>query len=409
LSDVDQHVVPLLIIAAVVYSAWWFLVDWLLPAAFNPAGSRLAVVAMFLATFALSLVSQTVHRHGATLYAVCAWTLTAHFYYLFDKNPTDQNWITGSYVTIVAIGITMESMRLLWGYALFVLVAAYIVMTRHAIGPVGLPGTATVVTLVLVSGYLRSRMDVERRLRAKAEADKLASEAAARAQMLFLSNINHELRTPLAAIMGFADLIKQDLTLDMEARDYAQRISLNGHALATMIEHILVLTEMGVESDQKLSPVDVKDVISTRLVKEGAALNERGVQWTLSVSEAVPSSIASDPSLFSYIFGTIIDNAVKFTRRGRIDVDISVSTDLPANLQIKVQDTGPGIPRHEWDSIFDPFSHAHTDQSKPQRGAGIGLTVARKLARSLGGDVRITQSTPGAGSTFLISLPLSPA
>ncbi len=137
---------------------------------------------------------------GHWLYSFCAFVLTAHFYYLFDSNAADLNWITGSYVTVIAVGITLEGMPLLTAFSVFVIAAAYLVTSRHEIGPVALPGTVTVAILVLVTGYLRRNMDVERRLRAKAEEEKSSAEAANRAQMLFLSNINHELRTPLAAI-----------------------------------------------------------------------------------------------------------------------------------------------------------------------------------------------------------------
>jgi PAS domain S-box-containing protein len=231
-----------------------------------------------------------------------------------------------------------------------------------------------------------------------------AAEGASRAKSQFLAVISHELRTPLTAVIGFADLLESGALgpLADRQRDAVRRIAASSWGLVSIIDEILTFsrTEAGRElvRPQVLDVVDVAGGV-VDLLKPQAAL--RGL--TLSFAADAPSiSLLSDAGKIRQILTNLLGNAVKFTEAGTVRVEVSRAADDTA--EVTVRDTGPGIPAHQLDLIFEPFTQGDQSNTREKGGTGLGLAVSRRLARLLGGDVTV-ESEPGSGSVFTLRLP----
>jgi PAS domain S-box-containing protein len=155
----------LLLIASGTYMVWWFAVELLLPTAFNPFGSRFAVVATIFAAWVASFIFLIVQKHLVVIFQACAWLITLHYYYLFLHNDGDFNWVVGCYITVMAIGFCFFTAKQLLSYSLFVLALsiASIILVPHLLNSVFLPGLLTI--LIQANLGLRSRLALIKTLR----------------------------------------------------------------------------------------------------------------------------------------------------------------------------------------------------------------------------------------------------
>jgi PAS domain S-box-containing protein len=252
---------------------------------------------------------------------------------------------------------------------------------------------------------LQQAQESEARL---AEATREA-QAANVAKSEFLANMSHEIRTPLTAILGYADLLVEegDLTKAPDHRlESVQTIKRAGQHLLTIINDILDLSkiEAGQLSVEALAcdPVQIiRDV--DRLWR--ARAREKGIAIEAIVRGPVPSSVRSDPTRLRQIIMNLVGNAVKFTSVGRVTLSIS-ATPLgesgQTELLVDVADTGIGITQEQAARLFQPFAQADSGMSRRFGGTGLGLTISRRLAKMLGGDVVLLRSEQGVGSTFRV-------
>jgi PAS domain S-box-containing protein len=223
-----------------------------------------------------------------------------------------------------------------------------------------------------------------------------------RAKSDFLAVMSHELRTPLNAIMGYTDLFLAGIPEPLPAPMVPQVERVQGAArhLRDLIEEVLSFArlESGHEEVQA-EPVDVAAV-----AREAAALAEplaleRGLAFRVDVPDA-PVVARTDARKVRQVLLNLLANAVKFTDRG----EVALSMEDGAGVTIRVRDTGVGIaPRHR-ERIFEPFWQADQGLAREHGGSGLGLAVARQMARLMGGDITV-ESAPGDGSTFALRLP----
>jgi PAS domain S-box-containing protein len=228
-------------------------------------------------------------------------------------------------------------------------------------------------------------------------------EDAAKGQ--FIATISHELRTPLNAIIGYTDLLDAGVAgrLTETQTDFIRRIRTSAGHQAALVEDILDFSRL--EAGQQvvdMAPVhlgkllaDVRDVM---LPVATAKMLELTVD-----SSAADLVVNSDAARLRQIVINLVGNAVKFTDAGRISVQTAVRN---GRLNIAVSDTGPGIPAAQHAAIFQPFYQVDQSRTRKNGGAGLGLSIAMRLVRSLRGDITVT-SEPGNGSTFTVTLPLS--
>jgi len=234
-----------------------------------------------------------------------------------------------------------------------------------------------------------------------------AAESAIVAKSVFLANMSHEIRTPLTAILGFTDLVLDACPARCEFGrtelcEHLGTVKRNGEHLLNIINDILDLAkiEAGRMTVEELpcSPREiVTDVIS--MLKVGA--DGKGLALVFTLSDSVPARVWTDPTRLRQILINLVGNAVKFTDRGhvRVEADI-IGGDRSQLLQFDVIDTGPGMAREEAARVFRPFTQADESMVRRHGGTGLGLTVSKRLAEMLGGDVELVDSMPGKGSRF---------
>ncbi|MFW5652602.1 MAG: ATP-binding protein [Planctomycetota bacterium] len=239
--------------------------------------------------------------------------------------------------------------------------------------------------------------------------------AANRAKSEFLANMSHEIRTPLTAILGYADLLAADgeggISDDAVARqDAANTIRNAGRHLLTVINDILDISK--IEAGRMLVEdvqTDVAGVIAEVVSLMRVRASERNIELRAKLETPIPDWIMSDPTRLRQILMNIVGNAVKFTTEGHVELTVAATSAAgrrPARIQFTVSDTGMGLTEQQAQRLFQPFEQADSSATRRHGGTGLGLVICRRLARLMGGDVRLTKTQEGVGSTFLIDLPL---
>ncbi|MBI5449991.1 MAG: response regulator [Gammaproteobacteria bacterium] len=233
---------------------------------------------------------------------------------------------------------------------------------------------------------------------------RLEAEHASRAKSQFLANMSHEIRTPLTAVIGFAELLRDNHSLDEQQRRQAiDTIVRTGRHLLTVINEILDLSK--IESDRmtvEMIPFDpfqtVRDVESLVSVQ----VCDKGLDFAVDYRFPLPLRINSDPTRLKQILLNLCGNALKFTERGgiRVMVSFDVAQQL---LQFAITDTGIGIAADKLPKLFDSFTQADNSITRQYGGTGLGLHICRHLSELLGGSVEAC-STPGQGSTFTVMI-----
>jgi len=222
----------------------------------------------------------------------------------------------------------------------------------------------------------------------------------------FLANMSHELRTPLNSSLILAKILADNRTGNLTAEQikFAQTISSAGNDLLAIINDILDLSK--IESGKvELAP---ETVVVARIMDDlvrtfQPVAQNKGLGFTVTVAPNAPERIETDAQRVGQILKNLISNGLKFTAAG--EVSLKVSPGANNTLRFDVHDTGIGISEHQREIIFDAFRQADGSTHRKYGGTGLGLTISRDLARLLGGDITVA-STPGAGSTFTLTLPL---
>jgi signal transduction histidine kinase len=230
-----------------------------------------------------------------------------------------------------------------------------------------------------------------------------AAQAASQAKSQFLATMSHELRTPLTAIIGYDELLLNEIwgPLTDRQRQQLERIRISAWHLVTIIDQILTFSraEAGRETVQA-EPVNLTQLIhETTSMLEPQALAKR---IELRVTAAGNSVwMRTDPGKVRQILLNLAGNAVKFTDFGVVEIALAENPDA---IEVLIHDSGPGIPESQLERIFEPFTQLDQSNTRSQGGTGLGLTVSRRLARLLGGEVSV-ESRAGEGSVFRLTLP----
>ena len=237
---------------------------------------------------------------------------------------------------------------------------------------------------------------------------RLAAEAANRTRVDFLANMSHELRTPLTAIIGYSDMIGVGIVTKEEAADYARTIRRNGEHLLAMINDVLDLSAL--EAGRlRMVPTAFDPTEAARRVADRlrAAALAKGLELAVHQEAPLPA-ITTDRARLEQILGYLVDNAVKFTPTGRIDIHVEPEDrERRRGVRFRVSDTGIGMTPDVMAAAFRSFTQADSTNSRRFGGTGIGLAVARRLAAALGARLSVA-SEVGRGSTFTLEIPESP-
>ncbi len=233
------------------------------------------------------------------------------------------------------------------------------------------------------------------------------AESASRAKSEFLASMSHEIRTPMNGVLGMADLLA-DMPLEQEQRELVETIKKSGLALLTVINDILDFSK--IEAGRlELEPIsfDLGNAAHEVTLLLAARAEQKGLELILHYHADCPRYLVGDPGRIRQILLNLAGNAVKFTERGHVLIDIRWLADAggPARIHVRVEDTGIGIEPEVVSRLFESFVQADTSTTRRFGGTGLGLAICRRLVQIMGGEIGV-ESRPGAGSCFWFTLPL---
>ena len=237
--------------------------------------------------------------------------------------------------------------------------------------------------------------------RKAAEEAKARAEEANSAKSRFLANMSHDLRTPINVIMGMNEMIGRTARgTDEDVTEWSGEIARAGKRLLSLVESVLDVSkiEQGLQ-ELHLSEYAVSDLVRGLVIIGEQEARARGLEFLMREADGMPARLYGDFERINRIAANILTNAAKYTERGTIALEISFGAEK-TELRITVSDTGIGIKEEDIDSIFEKFTRV--ENTKP--GSGLGLTIARELARLMGGDITAS-SVWGEGSVFTAVIP----
>ncbi len=253
-----------------------------------------------------------------------------------------------------------------------------------------------------VEAWLGIAVDIEERKKAEEDA-----WAASQAKSEFLASMSHELRTPLNAIGGYAELLAMGVhgPLNAEQAQDIARIRRSNQHLLTLINDVLNFAKVDAgQTEYRLTAVPVDETLRDTESMIAPQILSKGLRYSYSGVDK-SASVLADPEKMQQIVLNLLSNAVKFTESGGA---ITLSSEPRGKcVEIRVADTGPGIPPEKLDRIFDAFVQVDRRLNQPVQGVGLGLAISQDLAQGMGGMITV-ESVVGEGSTFTLSLPRAP-
>ncbi|MCP4118527.1 MAG: transporter substrate-binding domain-containing protein [Desulfobacteraceae bacterium] len=245
--------------------------------------------------------------------------------------------------------------------------------------------------------------DITRRKEIESElqrARRLAEEAS-KAKSFLLAGMSHEIKTPMNAIIGLTHLALQT-ELTEKQHDYISKIKSSSHLLMGLLNKILDVSKLNAQRIELESvPFKIDKVMESisGLVCLGA--REKGLAVDIRTTGSIPPVLMGDPLRLGQVISNLVNNSVKFTETGTIDISIEPEEldAATATLKFSIHDTGIGITRDQQEKLFKPFSQADVSTTRKYGGTGLGLTISKRLVELMGGKITV-ESTPGKGSVF---------
>ncbi|MGF2735851.1 response regulator [Marinobacter sp. DUT-1] len=266
--------------------------------------------------------------------------------------------------------------------------------------PTHLEGTCIDVT------ESRQRQRIERE-REQERLEKELARNSAEAKSQFLANMSHEIRTPLAAIIGYGEtLLDPDLT-ETEKKSSAETVVRSGRHLLDLVNDILDHSKIDANKlDVDVIPVNLPELLDEIRAFFTPRAREKGLDFSIICEYPLPEQIRTDPTRFRQIIINLCGNALKFTEKGSISLEVRCDRESEM-LMARVVDTGIGMKPEQLRRLFDPFAQGSAAISRQYGGTGLGLSISRRLAELLGGDITVA-STYGEGSEFELAIRTGP-
>ena len=266
---------------------------------------------------------------------------------------------------------------------------------------------ALVLTFCVVGLWIFRPMErAIRRAFDETAASLAKAEAADRAKSEFLANMSHEIRTPMNGVLGMAELLDRT-NLDARQKSFTEVIVKSGNALLTIINEILDFSKISAgQMTLDPAPFVLAEAVEDVATLVSARVAEKNLELIVRVDPGLPVSVTGDVGRFRQVVTNLVGNAVKFTERGHVLVDVGGEVrDGLVHLEIRVVDTGIGIPAAKLQSVFEKFAQVDSSSTRRHEGTGLGLAIAARLVDLMGGRIGV-ESEVGRGSVFWFSIPL---
>ncbi|WP_246225839.1 hybrid sensor histidine kinase/response regulator [Chelativorans xinjiangense] len=237
-------------------------------------------------------------------------------------------------------------------------------------------------------------------------AEKMRAQSADRTKSEFLANMSHEIRTPMNGVMGMAELLART-ELDQRQSMFVDVIVKSGAALLTIINDILDFSKIDAgQLTLEPAPFRLGEAIEDVATLVSPRVAEKDLELIVRIDPALPLSFVGDMGRFRQIAINLVGNAVKFTERGHVLVDVSgTANGGKAEITVRVEDTGPGIPEDKLQAVFEKFAQVDSSSTRRHEGTGLGLAIASRLIDLMGGTMGV-DSKPGKGSVFWFTMTL---
>lgn len=238
------------------------------------------------------------------------------------------------------------------------------------------------------------------------EAARKRAEDADRAKSEFLANMSHEIRTPMNGVLGMAELLGKT-SLDNRQQTFADVIVKSGNALLTIINDILDFSRIDAgQLALNPAPFRIAEAIEDVATLVSARAAEKDIELIVRVDPRLPQTVDGDVGRIRQIATNLVGNAVKFTERGHVLVDVSGQViGETCHVKFTIEDTGIGIPPDRLGQVFEKFSQVDATSTRRHEGTGLGLAIASRLISLMGGEIGV-DSKLGKGSVFWFTLPL---
>jgi len=232
------------------------------------------------------------------------------------------------------------------------------------------------------------------------------AEAADRAKSEFLANMSHEIRTPMNGVLGMAELLAKS-NLDTRQKTFIDIIVKSGNALLTIINDILDFSKIDAgQMKLRKAPFDPVEAIEDVATLLSSSAAEKDIELIVRGDVSVRETVLGDAGRFRQIITNLVGNAVKFTEKGHVFIDLMSKPIGPGEmmLSVRIEDTGLGIPGEKLKSVFEKFSQVDSSSTRRHEGTGLGLAITAGLTELFGGHIEV-ESELGRGSVFTVHLP----
>lgn len=256
--------------------------------------------------------------------------------------------------------------------------------------------------------------EVWNRYTANLEIARHAADAANLAKSQFLANMSHEIRTPMNGVLGMLELLLRDRQLSSRQQRYAELAQTSAKSLLRMIDDVFDFSQIEAGQLELVYRVfNPREIINEVAMLFAEVAQQKGIHFATQVDPKLPTAVRGDPGRLRQILSNLMDNAIKFTEQGSVTLEASVvderaetykgKADAGLWLRFAVRDTGIGVAPEVKEQIFEAFAQADSSAARRYGGAGLGLTIASRLVKMMGGNINLV-SEPGCGSQFSFSV-----